>query len=222
VISQRALARAAGVAQSVVSRIETGSVVASVETYARLSVALGADLAMRLYPNTGPRIHDRHQSPITESLVNSLGPTWLAVLEVGVHRPARGWIDLVLVDRTARLAIATEVETSPRRLEQVIRWSGAKAESLPSSQGWPFGVDRDGPRIDRLLVLRETRANRDLATAFGATLRAAYPADPWLAHAALMGDAAWPGSALLWSIDRRDGRVDVAPAPRTRRKVATR
>jgi hypothetical protein len=38
----------------------------------------------------------------------------------------------------------------------------------------------------------------------------------------LTGDAAWPGSALLWSIDRRDGRVDVAPAPGTRRKGTMR
>ena len=72
------LARAAGVDATHLARLEDGIGHASLETYARLAGALGADLAAHLYPNTGPVIRDRHQAGILEALLAARHPRWAA------------------------------------------------------------------------------------------------------------------------------------------------
>lgn len=163
-----------------------------------ISSALGGSVSVRLYPGTGPRLRDPIQARITEALVRILDPRWTRFVEVPVHRPARGVIDAVIHDQAAGVVVAAEIQSELRRLEQQVRWSNEKAESLPSAEFWRF-VD-GAPRIDRLLVLRSTRTNRQLAERFAETLRVAYPASPVEAYRALSTpDVSWPGSALLWA-----------------------
>lgn len=225
-VSQRALGRAAGVDQSVISRVEAGLEVPSIETCARIAAALGADLSVRLYPNSGPAIHDRHQARIVEALVRVLDARWQAWPEVGVRSPVRGWVDVVLADHSRRLAVAAEVETTIPRLEQSIRWSNAKADALESSRAWPFGMVGDPPSVGRLLVLRATRTNAQIAASFADTLRAAFPGDPWQALASLRATSTWPGASLLWAVDRRSGPAFAARPPaadsRPRAPIVTR
>jgi hypothetical protein len=71
-----------------------------------------------------------------------------------------------------------------------------KAESLPSADFWGFA---DSPTVGQLLVIRSTRAARDRARRFEATLRSAYPAPAADAFAALAGARPWPGNALVWA-----------------------
>jgi transcriptional regulator with XRE-family HTH domain len=170
-LTRVAVARAAGVADPYLGRIEDGGEHPSNETLTRLGLVLGADLHVRLYPNTGPLIRDRHQAAMLEALLGVLHPRWRAFSEVPVHRPSRGWIDAVLHEPRDRLAVATDLQSELRRLEQLVRWSSAKAASLPSWDGW----DRLGeqPRIDRLLIMRRTRATREVAAAHDHQLRVA-------------------------------------------------
>ncbi|MGH2837821.1 MAG: helix-turn-helix domain-containing protein, partial [Thermoleophilaceae bacterium] len=135
-IPRTQLAHTAGIDQSYLARIEKGTADPSSETCARIALALGADFSQRLYPNTGPAIRDRHQAPITEALLAVTHPRWHRFAEVAVRHPARGWIDLALHDPRQELLVATEIQSDLRRLEQLIRWSTAKAESLPSWEGW--------------------------------------------------------------------------------------
>jgi transcriptional regulator with XRE-family HTH domain len=137
-ITRASLAAAAGVDPAYLGRIESGHERPSVETYQRLALALGADLSTKLYPNTGPAIRDRHQATMLELLLQVTHPRWQRFTEVAVRRPSRGWIDAVLHDASARLAVASEIQSELRRLEQVVRWSGEKAASLPSWEGWPY------------------------------------------------------------------------------------
>ena len=120
------IARLAGVDPSVLSRVEAGSLRPTLETYARIAAALGADLAARVYPQTGPRIRDRHQVRMAEVVIASLHPRWQVTPEVAVRSPVRGWIDLALHDPGAQLVVAGELESELRRLEQLIRWSAAE------------------------------------------------------------------------------------------------
>lgn len=201
-ISCRELARSSGVPFSFLSRILAGKAQPSLETYARLAYPLGADLSSRLYPNTGPRIRDRHQGRVLECLLVAAHPRWRPSAEVTVHQPARGSIDLVLHEPRERLLVAGEIESELRRLEQQIRWGQEKAESLPSSRVWPH--DDEPPRISRLLVVRRTRATRRVASEFARQLAVGFPAHPDDAVAALTGTTPWPGAALVWVAIERD------------------
>jgi transcriptional regulator with XRE-family HTH domain len=195
-VSARQLAAESGLSHVFVARTLRGETRPTIESYAKLAAALGADLATRLYPNTGPAIRDRHQAQILEWLLEQLHPRWRPFTEVRVHWPARGWIDVVLHDRRAATLIATEIQSELRRLEQLVRWSHEKASALPSWEGWPE-LDEE-PTVSRLLIVRRTRATRAAASAFARQLALAYPAHPDDAVAALTGTASWPGAALVW------------------------
>ena len=73
-LTRAELSRGSGVDSSFLARVESGTATPSFETYALLAAALGADLSVRLYPNTGPAIRDRHQARILEALLAMLHP----------------------------------------------------------------------------------------------------------------------------------------------------
>jgi transcriptional regulator with XRE-family HTH domain len=203
--SVAALGRAAGVDPAYLHRILVDHSGASIDTYARLAVALGADLSTKVFPNTGPAVRDHLQAAMLELALRDRHPRWQPYLEVAVRRPSRGWIDAVLHDPRESMAVASELQSELRRLEQLIRWQAQKADALPSWEGW----DRleGGPTVSRLLVVRRTRATRQAAAEYARQLRIAYPAHPDDALEALTGTAAWPGPALVWvTIDARGAR----------------
>jgi transcriptional regulator with XRE-family HTH domain len=196
-LRRAALARAAGIDASYLGDIEAGSARPSHEICLRIAISLGADLPLRLYPSTGPNVRDRLQTPILEALLAALHPRWRTFAEIATRRPSRGWIDAGLHDPRARVFVAAEIQSELRRIEQLLRWSEAKADSVPSWEYWPrLG---EAPAISRLLIVRESRSNRAIATDFRRVLRTAYPADPVDALAALRGSDSWPGPALLWA-----------------------
>ena len=192
------LAAGARVGTSYLYRILDGAARPSDAVRARLAVALGADLSVRLYPTTGPLVRDRFQGPILEAILAAHHPRWRAFSEVRVTRPSRGWIDAAFHEPGERVIVASEIQSELRRIEQLIRWAGEKAASLPSWEGW----DRLGaaPQISRLLVVRRTRATRATAADFARQLRLAYPAHPDDALAALTtASTPWPGPVMVWA-----------------------
>ncbi len=207
-ITVAALARASGIDVSYLYKILAGTAEPSDETRARLAVALGADLSVHLYPNTGPTVRDRHQGPILEALLAMHHPRWHAFTELRVLRPSRGWIDVAFHEPGEGVIVATEIQSELHRIEQLVRWSAEKATSLPSWEGW----DRLGrPNVSRLLVVRRTRTTRSVAADFAQQLRVAYPAHPDDAIAALTTPGTtWPGPALVWA-ESRDGRARLLP-----------
>jgi DNA-binding XRE family transcriptional regulator len=205
-LTRAAIASAAGVDPSTISKVETGQFLPTLELYGRLAAALGADLHARPYPTTGAPIHDRHQVRMGELLLGTMHARWHASPEVAVRRPARGFVDVALFEPGSRTIVATELESLLRRVEQLLRWSAEKATSLPSSDPWPTWSRDGAPSVSRLLVVRRTRSNREVALTARRLLRDAYPADPRDALESLEGTAAWPGPALLWA------RLDTDPA----------
>lgn len=196
-VTERELARRAGLAQSTVCRALEGTLKPTLETSERLAAVLGADLSVHLYPNTGPAIRDRHSAPMLEAILGVLDRRWRPFTEVAVRRPSRGWIDAALLDTRGRTIVAGELQSELRRLEQQIRWHAEKAASLPSWDGWPR-LETE-PEISRLLVVRRTRATRSVAAEYPQQLRVAYPAHPDDALAAITTPhAPWPGATLLW------------------------
>lgn len=198
-LTRAAVASAAGIDPSYMTRIEDGRREAGYEVLAAVGAVLGADLSVRLFPNTGPTIHDRTQAPMGEALLRVLHARWTPSPEVPVLRPARGVVDLVLHDQDAQLLVATELQSALRRLEQQIRWHREKELSLPSSDLWRWAANDADPATSRLLVVRSTVETRRLAREFEETLRAAYPARAADVVAALTSASApWPGPGIVW------------------------
>lgn len=199
-LTQAHVAAAAGIDRSFLGRIETGERAASVAVLVAVATVLGADLAVRAYPTTGPRIHDRTQAAMEEALLRVLHPRWIASPEIQLLQPARGVADLVITDNPPSIVIETELQGELRRLEQQLRWHREKEQSLPSSELWRTIVPPgDEPATSRLLVLRSTAALRQIATTFERTLQAAYPVPSSLIHDCLTSpNLPWPGAGILW------------------------
>lgn len=196
-LSLRMLADAANVDAGYLQQVEAGRREPSISVLAAIGEPLGADLSVRFYPNTGPLVRDHIQARLVEELLRIANARWRRLSEVPVYRPARGRVDVVLHDPAAAVVVATEVHSQVRRLEQQLGWANLKAESLPSAEFWQRVGGK--PAIGQLLVLRSTRATRELARRFETTLRAAYPASAADAYAAITGEGEWPGNALLWA-----------------------
>jgi transcriptional regulator with XRE-family HTH domain len=212
-LSQRHLARAAGIDHGFLSQLERGLREPSLAVLVALSTALGGELRLRIYPGTGPRLRDELQARIIEALLACLHARWIRHLEVPVYRPVRGVIDAVLVDLVARVVGATEVQSELRRLEQQLRWAHEKADALPSASIWRF--EEPAPPVDRLLVLRNTRTNRRVVETFATTFATEYPNSSNSMFLALTTpDAIWPGSAILWANVRDDVATILDQPPR--------
>jgi transcriptional regulator with XRE-family HTH domain len=213
-VAQRSLAKAAEIDPGFLSQIERGLREPSLAVLVAIAEALGGSMRLRVYPGTGPRIRDPIQARIVEALLPVLDPRWARHLEVPVYRPVRGVIDLLLYDRTTHIAGVVEVQSELRRLEQQIRWSHEKADALPSATIWRQTEPPD--RVDQVLILRNTRANRDIVVRFEDVIRTAYPAETSAAVAALTtADGPWPGSALLWADVSGDATTILDHPPRT-------
>jgi transcriptional regulator with XRE-family HTH domain len=211
-LSQRRLATAAGIDQAHLSRIERGQADVSVTSFVALADALGGDARLRIYPGTGPRLRDHLQARMIDTLVRILDPRWRCSLEVPVHRPSRGVIDLVLDDQASDAIVSGEAESDLRRFEAQTRWANAKAESLPSSELWQFAAAREDRRPSRLLLLRSTSRTRTIVREHAGLLSASYPARSQDAYRALTTPTGlWPGASILWV--RLEGSATVLAAP---------
>jgi transcriptional regulator with XRE-family HTH domain len=194
-LSARRLAAAAGISHASLLTIERGSHDPTTEVVARLAAALGMSFSVRLFPGTGPLIRDRHQSAMLGSLIGILHARWRRRPEVAVYRPVRGVVDLVL-DADDEPVVACEAESELRRIEQQVRWAGAKADALASARERDDGTS--GRLVGRLLLLRSTTRNRAVVAQYAEVVAAAYPARAIDAYASLAGGSPWPGDALLW------------------------
>jgi len=155
----------------------------------------GATFSFRLHPGAGPIIRDHLQVPMVEALLAVRHPRWRASPEVAVHRPVRGVIDLVLDDRVHGTMVATEAQSQLRRIEQLLRWSQAKADALALVRA----DARQEVDVSRLLLLRSTERTRAAVALAPQLLKAACPGRSVDALDALTSASApWPGASIIW------------------------
>jgi transcriptional regulator with XRE-family HTH domain len=204
-VSLRQLAAVTGLDGSHIARIEKGQVQASITALTSLSVALGADLNLRFFAGSGPRIHDRFQAPMLEALVRALAPCWLPRLEVTVPGPVRGVADIVLDDRTRPQLVVGEAQSEFRSVEQQLRWIGEKTQAFKDA-------DDGGRQVGRLLIVRSTDATREVSRRYAATLTVAYPARTADVVDALARGTSWPGDGIVWMRLER-GAAELLPRP---------
>ena len=88
-VSLAKLASVVGVHRSHIGRIEANQVQPSIAVLTAIGAALGADLSVRFYASSGPRLHDRSQALMVEQVLRCLDPRWRTELEVPVTHPSR-------------------------------------------------------------------------------------------------------------------------------------
>ena len=205
-LSQTAVAAGAGINQGHLSRIERGLDGASFETLIAVSACLGADLGVRLFPTSGPRLRDHLQAPMVEALLARLDHRWRALPELPVPQ-ARGVIDVVLRLRGGSMAIAVEAHSELRSVDLVLRRLREKTLALAEAGSQGGGVTSSA------LLLRSTTRTREVVRLHQATFAAAFPGPARQAIASLTGpSAAWPGPTLLW-VRLEGGRGELLHAP---------
>ncbi len=209
-VSLRALGRASNLDSSHLARVEAGHGALSQDALVAAATALGRDVSVRLFESAAvPLVRDRLQAQMIEALLSALDPRWTPRLEVAVHHPVRGVIDIVLQDRDTQDLVAGEAHSLLHTVEGQLRWAGQKADALASATGWPWADAIDTPRTGRLLLLRSCPAMHSLVKAVPRTFAAAYPGDTERAVAALTGPGGrWPGAAVAWvAIDGKNTRL---------------
>lgn len=170
-----------------------------------ISACLGADLGVRLFPGTGPRLKDRFQAPMIEALIRILHPRWIPMPELPVPK-ARGFVDLALVMRGEIIGVACEAQSELRAIDVVQRRLLEKTLAVAE-----LGVA--GTTVSPLLLVRSTSATRAVVRMYEATLGATFSAATGAVYAALVSDTVpWPGPALLWAEVVR-GRAEILDHP---------
>jgi transcriptional regulator with XRE-family HTH domain len=160
-LSQGVVGRAAGLSASQVSRVERAQAKClSVRQAARLLAVVGLDLSARAYPRGTP-VRDVAHRALLGRLKSRVSPgaRWRFEVPVGEAGDGRAW-DAVIDLGRARVAV--EAETRPRDIQALQRRLALKI--------------RDDPTVTAVvLLLADTRHNRQLLREHGDALRASLP-----------------------------------------------
>jgi transcriptional regulator with XRE-family HTH domain len=203
-VSQAAVARAIGVARSVICRLEAGDPSIGPATRARAAAVLGATFKFAIYADDAPLIHDAAHARIVERLLALRHRRWRATVEAPIPGPGPGRRSADVRLDHGRDIVLIEVETRIRRLEEIVREQHDKRtavrEALGAAAQEPLGVPAHANlRIHVVLVVPPTRHHRALVRAHPETIRTAYPAPSTALRAALTAPTGdWPGDGLLW------------------------
>jgi transcriptional regulator with XRE-family HTH domain len=204
-LSLSEVAQASGVSVAHLSEVERGMTEPSLRLIHHVAAVLGTEPSVRLYPASRPLIRDHIQSAIADELIRLATGNWRILPEVVVRRPHRGYIDLVLHHLIRRIVVPTEIHSLLGTIELLLRRASDKAESLPSADFWPFASADGGLLVSRLLVVRSTRANREIARRYRHLLAAAYPHRANEIYQSLVEPSiAWPGPGMLWAAVEHD------------------
>jgi transcriptional regulator with XRE-family HTH domain len=165
-LSQRTVAKAIGVSHSKVGRFERGAIRdPSLEFMAAYCAVVGLDLSIRAYP-AGDPIRDRAQLALLERLRTRLHPNlrWRTEVPLPIERDLRAWDADIRGTSPARWRVRVEAET---RI--------ADGQALERRLSLKLRDDPDGHVI---LLVSETRANRQALAQLRDGLRQTLPADP--------------------------------------------
>ncbi len=182
-MSQQALADHVSISRARVSRIERAhEPEVPAVLLGRMAVHVGLDLSMRTYPGGDPML-DSAQQRLLERLRKRMGDEWTWQFEVPlpILGDRRAW-DSVGACAGTGLVVHVEAETRIDDCQELLRRISLKC--------------RDGGAGRVILVVADTRHNREVVRAAAAQLREAFPADSRHGLAALVSGRD-PGANVL-------------------------
>jgi transcriptional regulator with XRE-family HTH domain len=187
-LTQRQVARRAGVSQALVSQVERGQTTPSLDVMHRLAAATGYDLSFRLFPADGVRLRDSGQLRVAEVLRAAAHPAWRVRLEVpvGTGRDRRA-IDLVL--DAGEDMIAVEIERALLDLQAQLRSAQLKRAAFAE------GIGRAAWLV---LAVPDTYRNRTAVETYRTLISAALPVPSRRIWARLRSGGQLDGDGLVW------------------------
>lgn len=180
-LTQQQLAERAGVSRGVVARIEQGTASrVTVATLDGIVATLGGRVLVRLVwqGDALDRLLDSRHAVTVEAVVQTLRMgSWDVATEVSFnHFGERGSIDVVGFHRETRSLLVVEVKTTiadAQDLQSTLDRKVRLAPGIARDRGW------SPTTISKLLVVVDSRANRDRVAALSATFESAFPARTW-------------------------------------------
>jgi transcriptional regulator with XRE-family HTH domain len=164
-MTQRQLARLAGVSQSGVSRAERAARRVDWPTACALASATGHELGLRLYPANGVSLRDRGQVWAVQALVAASHPSWHPSIEHPIRPGDRRAADLLL--RGPEETIHIEVERALVDLQAQLRAAQLKRSALS---------EQIGHAVRLVVAVPDTRRARRVIQDLSPLLRSALPA----------------------------------------------
>jgi transcriptional regulator with XRE-family HTH domain len=192
-VSQRLLARRAGISQARVSAIERGVRQLDVSLAARLAAGVGGELGMRLYPGVGIGLRDSGQLR-TAQLIREAVPAGARVtLEapIGVGHDLRA-ADMLIEGQ--REAVVIEVERALTDFQAQLRRAQLKRVAL---------AERLARTVRLVIAVPDTPRNQRNVATYRDLIESALPVSSRRIWAALRSAEPVGGDGLLWVRERR-------------------
>lgn len=163
-LTQRQLARLAGVSQAEVSKAERATVDISLDARCRLAAACGHELGWRLYPVASVRLRDSGQMALAQTIVGAAHPSWRPRLEVPVAPGDPRAADLVLTG--AREIVHIEIERALVDFQAQLRSAQVKRDVMAARQGRPMRL---------VIAVPDTKSSRERLVPFSKLIAQAMP-----------------------------------------------
>ena len=193
-VSQRSLARRAGVATATIGRVEQGDPGVQLNTLVAVAAAAGVDIVVRAFPGATPSLRDSHQLADAESLIRQAHASWRPALEVPAGEFGRS-ADLVFFGPEEILHV--EIETLAVDFQAQYRSARAKRGALAAQHQRPVRL---------ILAFADRSRNREAVRAHARVMFAELPAGSREVLSALRNGTRLGQDGLLW-VRRGAGRA---------------
>ena len=163
-LTQRRLANAAGVSQTLVSQVERARRRPNWDVAAALAAATGHDLSLKLYPVRTASLRDSGQLALAEDVVRELHARWTAQLEAPIPGSSLRAADVLL--RGGHEMVQIEIERRLVDFQAQLRAAQLKRRDLADHHDVPVRL---------VIAIPDTRLARSILSQHEAVVRRALP-----------------------------------------------
>lgn len=199
-LTQRDLARLAGVSQQLASWAELGRGNLSLEARCRLAAACGHELGWRLYPVATVRLRDSGQLTLAQAIVGAAHGSWRPSLEVPVAPGDARAADLLLTGPTEIIHI--EIERALVDFQAQLRSAQVKRELMAAQAERPIRL---------VIAVPATRSSRERLAPFAQLIAQTMPVTSRRIASALHSGDPVGGDGMLFVRAARPQRPTAQP-----------